>query len=183
MPGLKPECIETASESEQERYCCICEEEESRCSIALSDRGDTILFADGEEVVDEGTRCDCIMILRRDNMFEVYAIELKGIHSTDLRVQEEALNPDTLRQKWENCLKWALEIVEKFNSVIKKNFSITSYVVLVTTIEGVARISRSYTLIKHRKPPIKPILPNAGRIEGRVILCNNSITGRAVKTF
>ena len=183
MPGLRPECREAASEGEQERYCCICVEEESRCSITLSNRGDTILFADGEEIVAEGARCDCIMILRRDSILEVYSIELKGINGTDSRVQEEALNPDKLRQKWENCLNWVWKIVKQFNSVIKRGFNATYHVILVIPGEELVRISKINTLIKHRKPPLKPIIPGIGRIEGRIVLCNSSVTDRAIFIF
>jgi len=171
MPGLRPECIQIAGQTEQEKYCCICEENE--CSIALSSRGDTILFADGEEAITEGNRCDCIVVLRRDDMIEVYSIELKGISDTD---EEDALNPDKLRQKWENCLKWALDVVNKFNSVSRRGFNIRNYVVLVVPEDVWRSIT---TLIKRQSLRYKPRILSAGRIQGRILSCNSSITSYA----
>ncbi len=170
MPGLRPQCIQVTGQEGQEEYCCICEE--NKCSIALSPRGDTILFADGEEVVAKGDRCDCIVVLRRNGSIEVYSIELKGISNTG---EKDVLNPDKLRQKWENCLKWALDIINRINSVSQRKFNINNYVVLVVPEE----VRRSIvTLIKHQSLRYKP-RPSIGRIQGRILSCNNTITGHA----
>lgn len=168
LPGLRPECLQTTSRGED--YCCLCEENE--CSIALSPRGDTVLFADGEEVIAEGNRCDCIIVLRRNRRIEVYSIELKGVSNTD---EEDALNPDKLRQKWENCLNWALGIVNRLNSVSQRGFNISNYVILVVPEE----VRRSIvTLIKRQSLRYKPRL-NIDRIQGRILSCNTPITGHA----
>ena len=168
LPGLRPECLQTTSREEE--YCCICEDNE--CSIALSPRGDTVLFADGEEVIAEGNRCDCIIVLRRDGSIEIYSIELKGVSNTD---EEDALNPDKLRQKWENCLNWTLGIVNRFNSVNQRRIDISNYVVLVVPEEVRENI---VTLIKRQSLRYKP-RPSIGRIQGRILSCNSLITGHA----
>ena len=166
LPGLRPECLQTTSRGEE--YCCVCEENE--CSIALSPRGETVLFADGEEVIAEGNRCDCIIVLRRPGKIEVYSIELKGVSNID---EEDALNPDKLRQKWENCLYWALSIVNRFNSSSQRRFNISKYVVLIVP----EKVRRSIvTLIKRQRLRYKPRL---GRIQGRILSCNTLITGQA----
>jgi len=171
MPGLRPECIQiTEQEGQGEYYCCICEE--NKCSVALSPRGDTILFADGEEVVIDGNRCDCIIVLRRNGRIEIYSIELKGVSNTD---EEDALNPDKLRQKWENCINWVLDIVNRFNSVSRKGFDVSSYAVLVVPEEVRWSI---VTLIKRQSLRYRP-RPNVGRVQGRILSCNTPITGHA----
>ncbi len=168
MPGLRPECLQTTSRGEE--YCCICEENE--CSIALSPRGETILFADGEEVITEGNRCDCIIVLRRPGKIEVYSIELKGVSNID---EKDALNPDKLRQKWENCLNWTLDIVNRFDSVSRRRFDINNYVVLAIP----EKVRQSIiTLIRRQSLRYKP-RPSIGRIQGRILSCNTPITGQA----
>ncbi|MCE4623820.1 MAG: hypothetical protein F7B11_03625 [Caldisphaeraceae archaeon] len=170
MPGLRPECIQATGQDRQEGLCCICEE--SGCSITLSPRGNAILFVDGEEVIIEGNRCDCIIVLRRDKAIETYSIELKGISNID---EKDVLNPDKLRQKWENCLRWALNIVSKFNSVNQRKFSIKNYAILAVPEEARGNI---VTLIKRQSMRYRPKI-NAGKTQGRILSCNNSITGRA----
>jgi len=170
MPGLQPECIQTAGQTDE--HCCICEE--NKCPIALSSRGDTILFADGEEAITEGNRCDCIVVLRRGSVIEVYSIELKGISNNTNK--GDALNPDRLKQKWENCLKWTLDVVSKFNSVSEGGFEINIYVVLVVPEEVRRDIA---TLIKRQSLRYKPRISDAGRIQGRILSCNSSITSYA----
>lgn len=169
MPGLQPKCLRMTNQ--EEGHCCICEE--NGCSVALSPRGDTILFADGEEVIAEGNRCDCIVVLRRDERIEVYSIELKSISNTD---EEDALNPDKLKQKWENCLNWALNIVNKFNSISRRGFDINNYVVLVVPEEVLKSI---VTLIKRQGLRYRPST-SKGRIRGRLLSCNTSITDSAI---
>jgi len=167
LPGLRPKCLQTMSSGEE--YCCICEENE--CSISLSPRGDTVLFVDGEEVITTGNSCDCIIVLRRDRKIEVYSIELKGVSNAD---KEEVLNPDKLRQKWENCLNWALGIVNRFNSVSQKGFDISTYVVLVVPEKVRQSIA---TLIKRQSLRYKPRLGRSG-IQGRILSCNTPIIGQ-----
>jgi len=167
MPGLRPRYMQTQGQTGQEEYCCVCEEND--CLITLSSRYDMVLFADGEEVVTHGNRCDCIIVLRRNNVIEAYSIELKRISNAN---QTGALNPDKLRQKWGNCLKWALNIINNFNSVSSRSINIRNYVVLVIPKDV---LQNTATLIKRQKHRYKPRIPSAGRIQGRILLCNSSI--------
>jgi len=107
-------------------------------------------------------------------MIEIYAIELKNISKVK-DVKEDALNPDKLKRKWENCLNWALNVVKKFKSVKQGGFGISSYVVLVIP-EYVRR--RIATLIKNKGYMYKPN-PSVGRLQGLILSCNTPITGHA----
>lgn len=180
MPGLKPMCRQVGDEKQS---CCICEEND--CSIALSNRGDTILFADATEAITQGSRCDCIIALRRDNSIEIYAIELKNINETEPEKLGDVLEPSKLAEKWGNCLKWSLDIVNKFNSIKNKTF-IRNYCILAISVKDKDQdsIQNTTTLIKRRQPSpkniLRGILPSIRDLEIRVIPCNESITGNVL---
>ena len=111
MPGLKDIC------QYDNAYCCICGENE--CFVSLSPRGDTILFVDGEEAITGAPHCDCIIVLKRkgENVVEIYSVELKRIRVSRPSDASGALDPDVLRQKCENCLRWAFNTVNNFQPV------------------------------------------------------------------
>jgi len=172
MPGLRPECIQLPNGEEQEEYCGICGE--NNCFVALSPRGDTILFADGEEAITSGPRCDCIMVLRRNNAIEIYSIELKEIRTASAGGAREALSPDEFRQKCENCLRWALSIVERFGSTRRAHsMRINRYCVLVLPSRVYQRIA---TLISRERRRYRASVSD----EGRILFCNTPITGQSI---
>ncbi|WP_245521975.1 hypothetical protein [Pyrobaculum neutrophilum] len=150
------------------RRCCICGEND--CSVALSDRGVTILFADGEEAVAEGPHCDCVVVLRRDNYVEIYSVELKRI-AVDKNKADDALNPDTLRQKCESCLRWAEEVVNRFNSPSRRGVGVVKNCVVVIPMEVFQRVA---TLVRRERSRYKP-----SGTQLRILYCNDSITGYA----
>ena len=176
MPGLRSECVELISDNGREEHCCICNEGE--CSVALSDRGDTVLFIDGEEIDVGGNHCDCIVVLKRDSRLEVYSVELKDIRARKWQGLEDALNPDKLRNKWCNCFRWIERIVKGFRSSDSGN-NVTYYAILAIPKEALHNVLNTSTLIKRREPPLRP--PKAKEV--RVIPCNSSITGNAIKVY
>ncbi len=165
MPGLQDIC------RQDDTYCCICEE--NGCSVSLSPRGDTILFADGEEAITSGKRCDCIMVLKRDDVIEVYSIELKAVRVTGPSDARGALNPDKLRQKCENCLQWALNIVNNFQSIRRNpSLNVNRYCVVIIPSEVYSNVA---TLIKRESRRYRQNISNGWRI----LPCNSPITGQA----
>ncbi|WP_245218359.1 hypothetical protein [Pyrobaculum islandicum] len=149
--------------------------------MALSDRGFTILFADGEEAVAEGPRCDCIVVLRRDNYVEIYSVELKRIAVGESKADDaqdlgkykadDALNPDTLRQKCQRCLKWAEEVVNKFNSPSRRGVEVVKNCVIAIPMEVFQKVA---TLVRRERFRYKP-----SGAQLRILYCNDSITGHA----
>jgi len=107
-------------------------------------------------------------------MIEIYAVELKRVSKVDNNEKEEALNPRELQQKWKNCLDWALDVVQRFNSVRQGGFNICNYVVLVVPEEVRNKIA---TLIGDKIYMYLP-KPTVGRIQGRLLSCNTPITGK-----
>lgn len=167
MPGLKNICSDN-------EYCCICEEND--CSITLSPRATTILFADGEEIITSGPRCDCIMVLKRNNgAIEIYSIELKGISRANSYSSRRAYDPNLHREKCRSCLESARIIVENFNSIRGNPLlnSINKYCVIVIPGESIRYIA---TLIRREKRRFKPNISD----DIRVLLCGSTITGQAV---
>ena len=171
MPGLKDAC------QNNDTHCCICGENE--CFISLSPRGDTILFVDGEEAITSGPRCDCIIALRRKevNTVDIYSIELKMIRATRRGSTKEALRPDVLRQKCENCLHWALNIINSFQSIRRTPSSnINRYCTIVIPIKAYKTVA---TLIRRERRRYQPSISK----ELRILPCNSSITGPSLRTF
>ncbi len=168
MPGLIDVC--------QNIPCCKCIQ--NNCSIALSNRGSTILFVDGEEAIRNGAHCDCIMVLKRSNFIEIYSIELKNVQVTGPNVARGAFNPNTMRQKCDNCLRWALNVVSRFQSVHPGQQNIITYCIIVIPITAYNMIA---TLIRRQRPRqrFRPRNSNAGR----VLQCNSTITGQALLQF
>ena len=167
MPSLKDIC------QDNDMYCCICGEND--CFVSLSPRGDTILFADGEEAITSGPHCDCIIVLKRGggNVVEIYSVELKRIQITRPSDARGALDPDVLRQKCENCLQWALNIINKFQSV-RQNPSLSTgrYCVIVIPSEVYSSV---VTLVRRERRRYRPSISNGGRI----LSCNSHVTGQA----
>jgi len=152
MPALRNKC------HDNNRYCCICEQNE--CFVALPD--EVVLFADGEEVIATGTRCDCIVVIKKvkntnDKTLEIYAVELKSIQK--IKDKSEALHPDSLRQKCQNCLNWAEKMVIQLNAYIER------YCIIAVPTNVLANVK---TLMRRRLPGLKP--DNAK--ETRIIACN-----------
>ena len=148
--------------------------------MLLPDRGDTILFVDGEEAVTAGSRCDCIVVLRRDGRLEVYAVELKSLSkATGGSLVDGALKPDKLRGKWENCLKWALGLLSSFNSA-RHGGRVEAHAVLAVPGEALGRIAR---LMTHQSRRLRYRPQVAGAVHGWLAPCNSTLTTRAYKLF
>ena len=167
LPGLRDVCQDNGM------YCCVCSE--NNCFVSLSPRADTVLFVDGEEAVASGPHCDCIIVLRRrgSNVVEIYSVELKKIRVTGPSDARGALDPDVLRQKCENCLRWALNIISNFQSVRRSSLlNINKYCVIVTPSEVYSSV---VTLVKRERRRYLPSFSDGGR----VLFCNSSVTGQA----
>ncbi len=167
LPGLVDRC------QQDDTYCCICGE--NQCYVALSSRGETILFADGEEAIQSGPHCDCIIVLRRDKkgVIEIYAVELKGIQVSGTQLGKgRAIDPSVHSQKCNSCLKWAKNIVNQFNSHRKISMGIRKYCVIVFPDKILDKIR---TLLERQKYRYSP----RGADGGRIVHCGQSITSRA----
>ncbi len=164
MPGLRPECLQIAGQEGREEYCCICEENE--CSIALSPRGDTILFVDSEEAITNKPHCDCIIVLKRNDLIEIYSVELKKIKMTKniKNILHNLLNQH--QNKCINCLDWAFNLVKTFKSVTQRN--LRKYCIFTIPNNIVTLIKRQRHLYRRYKP--------SGSDQLRIIPCNDSIT-------
>jgi len=177
MPALRDKC------HDNNKYCCICEQNE--CFVALP--GEVALFADGEEVITTGNRCDCIVVIKKvENtkdetkyQLEIYAVELKSIQKIKDKSDKdksEALHPDSLRQKCQSCLNWAEKI--QFNTAMQKlkRTTIEKYCIIAVPTNVLDEVK---TLMKRRLPGLKP--ENAK--EFRIIACNEPITQRPLLQF
>jgi len=160
MPDLSTKC--------QCNNCySVCEENE--CSVIFPSQLE--LFADGEKVIDQGKRCDCIAVFKKiENggifTLEIYSIELKSI--SDWSKVDKALAPDSLIQKCYNCLEWARnEMLKKLKGNIV-NITISTYCITAIPLEVFNRIG---TLIKRRLSS-KP--KNADHV--KIIKCNGTLT-------
>ncbi len=173
MPGLRDLCYH------DNLSCCVCEE--NNCSISLSPRGDTVLFVDGEEAIIGKPHCDCIIVLKRgrSNMtiLEIYSVELKSIQVTRPEDARDALDPNSLRQKCENCIEWAFALVKQFQTSSQNpSTRIAKYCIIAVPSETFMNIA---TLIGRERWRLRPRNSDGGRI----VACNESVTGRALLAF
>jgi len=163
MPALRNRC------HDNNKYCCICEQNE--CFVALP--GEVVLFADGEEVITTGNRCDCIIVIKKVKKLEIYAVDLKSIQKIKDKSDKdepEALHPDSLRQKCQNCLNWAEKMVIQLNAYIER------YCIIAVPTNVVDNVK---TLMRRRLPELKP----KNTKEFRIIACNGSLTQKPLLQF
>jgi len=174
MPALRNRC------HDNNKHCCICEQNE--CFVALP--GEVALFADGEEVITSGNRCDCVIVIKKVEkikdetkyQLEIYAVELKSIQK--IKDRSEALHPDSLRQKCQSCLDWAGKMVNQFNTAMQnpKRTTIENYCIIAIPTNVLKSLQ---TLMRRRLPELKP----KNTKEFRIIACNEPLTQKPLLQF
>jgi len=148
---------------------CMCGEND--CFAALPSRREAVLFADGEEAVSSGERCDCVIVLRAGGSLEIYLVELKRVTVTDAKKLRQILNPDRLKQKWTHCLKWAESIIAGFNTMGGDTQRVKRVTVLAAPPSVLDNVR---SLIRREKR--RYLLPGP-RVELRLVYCGCPATG------
>lgn len=161
MPSLSIKC--------QSNNCYLtCEENE--CPVIFPSQLD--FFCDGEKIINQGLRCDCIVAFIKPESaggltIEIYSIELKSIRNPNRA--EKLL--ESLREKCRNCLEWAEnEALRKLKGSIA-NITISTYCINVIPSDV---FNHTATLIRKRVINLKP--NNITHV--KIIPCNGKLTDK-----